>query len=67
MCANPMSVKSVIITGMAKPIPLPINDANMLSIIRKLAQDTGNVFIEPHAKQRMRERCITPTQVYACL
>lgn len=39
----------------------------MLRIIRELAQDTGNVFIEPHAKKRMRERNITPTQVYACL
>ena len=39
----------------------------MLRIIRELAQDTGNVFVEPHAKKRMRERNITPTQVYACL
>lgn len=52
---------------MPKPVALPINDANMLRIIRELAQDTGNVFIEPHAKKRMRERNITPTQVYACL
>ncbi len=52
---------------MADPVPLPLNDANMLRIIRELAQDTGNVFIEPHAKKRMRERHITRTQVYACL
>ena len=52
---------------MVKPIALPINDANMLRIIRELAQDTGNVFIEPHAKKRMKQRGITQTQVYACL
>ena len=52
---------------MPKPVQLPLNDANMLRIVRKLAQDTANVFIEPHAKKRMRERKITRTQVYACL
>ena len=46
---------------MVKPIALPINDANMLRIIRELAQDTGNVFIEPHAKKRMKQRGITQT------
>lgn len=52
---------------MVQAIPLPLNDANMLRIIRELAQDTGNVFIEPHARKRMKKRSITPTQVYACL
>ncbi len=52
---------------MAKPVQMPLNDANMLRIVRKLAQDTANVFIEPHARKRMRERRITRTQVYACL
>ena len=64
---NTASDKPVIITGMAKPVALPINDVNMLRIIRELAKDTGNVFIEPHAKKRMKQRSITPTQVYACL
>lgn len=39
----------------------------MLRIIRELSQDSGNVFYEPHAKKRMRERKITPTQILACL
>ena len=52
---------------MATPIPLPINDANMLRIVRELAQNIENVFIEPHAKKPMKERGITQTQVYACL
>ena len=52
---------------MAIPVPLPLNDANMLRVIRELAQDSGNVFVEPHAKQRMRQRHITLTQVIECL
>lgn len=52
---------------MTKPIQLPINDANMIRIIRELAQKSENVFIEPHAMKRMKQRNITPTQVYACL
>jgi hypothetical protein len=53
--------------AMMRPISIPLNDANMLRIIRDLAQKTENVFIEPHAKKRMRQRNITRTQVYACL
>jgi len=53
--------------GMAEPIPFKMNDANMLRIIRHLAQDTGNVYIKSHAKKRMRQRQITLSQVYACL
>ncbi len=52
---------------MVKPVALPINDANMLSIIRKLAQDPVNVFIKKHAKKRMKERSITLAQVVTCL
>lgn len=52
---------------MVQPTPLPLNDANMLRIVRELAQDSANVFIEPHARKRMRERRITRTQVMACL
>lgn len=53
--------------GVVDPIPLPMNDANMLRLIRDLAQDTQNVFLLPHAKQRMKQRRITLTQIYACL
>ena len=49
------------------PIPIPLNDANMLRIIRDLASKSENVFIEPHAKKRMKQRNITRTQDYACL
>lgn len=52
---------------MAKPVPLPLNDANMLRIIRALAQNSENVYIEAHAKKRMRQRHITLTQVLECL
>ena len=52
---------------MAKPISFPINDANMLRIVRELAQESGNVFVKKHAKARMKERGITLTQVLACL
>lgn len=52
---------------MPDAIPLPLNDANMLRVLRELAQISENVFFEPHAKKRMRERKITRTQVYACL
>jgi hypothetical protein len=49
------------------PIPLKLNDSNLQRLIREIAANTGRVFFTPHAKQRMRERKITSTQVYACL
>ena len=52
---------------MPKATPLPLNDANMLRIVRRLAVDSDNVFIVPHARQNMRRRHITRTQVMACL
>jgi hypothetical protein len=52
---------------MAKAIPIPLNDTNMLRLVRELAKDSSNVFIEPHAKKRMKQRQITRTQVMACL
>lgn len=52
---------------MPDPIPLKLNDANMLRLIREIAADSGNVFITPHAKSRMKERHITRTQVLECL
>ena len=52
---------------MLGPTRIPLNDANMLRIIWELAQKTENVFIEPHATKRMKQRFITRTQVYACL
>jgi len=53
--------------GMPDRLPIPLNDANMLRIVRDIARNTSNVFITGHAKRRMKERRITRTQVYACL
>lgn len=53
--------------GISKPIPLRLNDANMLRLIRQIAEDTGAIFVEPHAKKRMKQRHITRMQVVACL
>lgn len=53
--------------GMGEPIPLKMSDAAMLRVIRRLAEDSANVFFRPHAKKRMRERRINSTQVYECL
>ncbi|MDD2608828.1 MAG: DUF4258 domain-containing protein [Giesbergeria sp.] len=52
---------------MITPLPLKINDATMLRLVREAAQDSSRVFFEPHAKQRMRQRKITPKHVLACL
>jgi len=52
---------------MATSLPLKLNDANMLKLVREAAQDTSRVFFERHAKQRMRERRITPKLVLNCL
>lgn len=53
--------------GMAKTLPFKMNDTNMLRIIREIAEDTSRVFILKHAKERMRQRKISQTQVYSCL
>lgn len=52
---------------MIAPIPFRLNDENMRRLLREAASDTSRVFITTHAKQRMRQRRITPTQVYDCL
>lgn len=52
---------------MSQPTPIPLNDANMLRIIRELAQEPANVFVKKHARMRMKERSITLAQVVTCL
>lgn len=52
---------------MAKIVPLKMNAARALSLIRAAAAETSRVVFLAHAKQRMRQRRITPTQVYSCL
>jgi len=52
---------------MILPTPFPLNDVNMLRVIRQLAKDTSKIFILPHAKKRMKQRKISLTQIYECL
>lgn len=49
------------------PVPLKLNDAHMLRIVREITADISRVFVSEHAKRRLRERSITGAQVYACL
>jgi hypothetical protein len=51
----------------AKPISLKLNDANLRRLIQEAAVNTARVFFTPRARKRMRERKITPTQIYDCL
>ncbi|MGH8811521.1 MAG: DUF4258 domain-containing protein [Advenella sp.] len=44
-----------------------MNDATVLRIIREIAKDTSRIFIVKHARQRMRERKISMSQVYMCI
>jgi len=44
-----------------------MNDATLLRIIRGIAKDTSRIFIVRHARQRMRERKISMSQVYRCI
>lgn len=50
-----------------EPLPFKLNDANLQRLIRETAANTACVLITAHAKRRMRERKITPTQIYDCL
>ena len=47
-----------------QPIVFALNDENLKRMIREAARDTARVFFTPHAKKRMKQRRITPTQVY---
>jgi hypothetical protein len=44
-----------------------MNDASALKLLRDIAQDSGRVIFTQHARQRMRQRKVTPVQVLACL
>lgn len=52
---------------MVQPVPLRMNDATALKVLREIARDSANVVFTHHARQRMRQRKITPAQVLACL
>lgn len=52
---------------MAKPVPMPMNDATAVKLLREIAGDSANVVFVIHARKRMRERKVTPVQVMECL
>lgn len=51
----------------AEPIPMRLNDANALKLLREIAEDSSKVIFVKHAKQRMKTRQATPVQVLECL
>ena len=52
---------------MAEPVPLRMNDTTALQVLREIAQDSGQVIFTHHARQRMRQRKVSPVQVLTCL
>ena len=52
---------------MAEPVPLRMNDATALKVLREIAQDSAQVIFTHHARQRMRQRKVSPVQVLSCL
>ena len=48
-------------------LPLRMTPAAALRLIREVAGDTSRVVILNHAKQQMKKRRITRSQVYSCL
>lgn len=53
--------------GNERDLRFNMNDATLLRIIREIAKDTSRIFIVKHARQRMRERKISMSQVYMCI
>lgn len=53
--------------GMINVIPLRLNDANALRLVRMLAVESANVYMTAYAKLRMQQRKITLKQVLCCL
>lgn len=52
---------------MVNVIPIRLNDANALRIVRDLAAKSANVYVTSHARVRMLQRNITLKQVLCCL
>lgn len=52
---------------MPDPVPLRMNDATALKLLREIAQDSARIIFTRHAVQRMRQRKISPVQVMTCL
>jgi hypothetical protein len=52
---------------MADPVPIRMNDATALRLLREIAQDSARVILTGHARLRMRQRKVTVPQIIACL
>lgn len=52
---------------MPEPVPLRMNDASALKVLREIAKDSARVILTDHARLRMRQRKVSPVQVLACL
>lgn len=48
---------------MKEPTQFRLNDANALRLLREVAADSARVVLLAHARQRMKQRQITLTQV----
>lgn len=44
-----------------------MNDATALKVLREIATDSARVILTDHARQRMRQRKVSPVQVLTCL
>lgn len=53
--------------AMPNIIPIKMNDAEALIILRECMTEDSKIFISPHAKKRMTERNITLKQVLTCI
>ncbi|MFO1255825.1 MAG: DUF4258 domain-containing protein [Sphingomonadaceae bacterium] len=52
---------------MIDPVPMRMNDASALKLLREIAEDSGRVIFTRHALQRMRQRKVSTAQVLTCL
>ena len=52
---------------MTDPVPIWMNDATALKLLREIASDSSRVIFTNHALQRMRQRKVSTAQVLACL
>lgn len=52
---------------MVEPVPMRMNDATALRLLRDIAKDSANVIFLAHVRKRMKQRKVSSTQVLACL
>ena len=52
---------------MGEAVPMPMNDAAAVKLLRAIAKDSERVFYTEHARVRMRQRKVTPVQILECL